>query len=64
MATLTTILLVYLATGQLAVSLGIGAVDVVVKLGLYYGHERVWARIGWGRVTPTVGAGGVHRAGE
>ena len=55
MATLVTILLVYLATGELAISLGIGAVDVVVKIAMYYGHERVWARIGWGKATPSGG---------
>lgn len=48
LATLTTILLVYLFTGDLLISAGVGGVEVVAKLLLYFGHERVWSRINWG----------------
>lgn len=42
--------LIFLAlTGQLALSLGAGALDVVLKLALYFAHERLWARIPWGK---------------
>jgi len=49
-ATVTTIAVVYAFTGHAALSLGVGAVEVVAKMGLYYTHERLWARIGWGRL--------------
>jgi len=49
LATLTTILIVYVATGELVLSLGIGAIEVILKLALYYFHERIWDRILWGK---------------
>ncbi len=39
----------YVVTGQFAVSLGAGAADVVLKLALYFVHERIWSRIEYGR---------------
>lgn len=51
LATLTTMLWVFIVSGNVAISLGIGAVDVVVKYALYYIHERAWATIQWG-ITP------------
>lgn len=27
---------------------GIALVETVLKMGLYYGHERAWYRIAWG----------------
>ena len=51
LATFTTVLIVFAFTGDFALSLGAGAVEVVAKTLLYYGHERAWARIGWGHIT-------------
>lgn len=48
LATLTTMGLVYGFTQEVVVSLGVGIVEVVAKLMLYYVHERVWSRFGWG----------------
>ncbi len=46
--------LIFLAlTGRLALSLGAGALDIVLKLALYFAHERLWTRIPYGR-RPTV----------
>ena len=47
-ATCTTMTIVYIFTGQVALSLGIGAVEVVTKMIFYYLHERAWSlsRIG------------------
>lgn len=45
LATLSTILIVYGFTHEFALSLGVGAVEVIVKLVLYYGHERLWLKI-------------------
>ena len=47
-ATVTTIVIVYAFTSEVAVSFGIGAVEVATKMVLYYGHERTWSRVGWG----------------
>ena len=44
-ATTATILIFYTFTGKLMLSLGAGAVETVVKLILYYLHERAWARV-------------------
>ena len=48
LATLTTALLVYIFTGNLTLSFSVGFFDVVIKLALYYGHERIWKKITWG----------------
>jgi uncharacterized membrane protein len=43
----------YAVSGRLALSLGAGGVDMVAKLGLYFIHERIWDRIGFGRSQPS-----------
>lgn len=47
-ATLTTIALVWLFTGETAMALSIGLVEVIVKMAIYYFHERIWNKIDWG----------------
>ena len=42
LATTATILIVFAFTGKLALSAGVGVVEVIIKLILYYYHERVW----------------------
>ena len=51
LATLATIVIVYAFTRELVASLGVGLVEVVAKMALYYAHERAWGRIGWGRAS-------------
>lgn len=48
LATLTTILLVYVATGEFKLAFSVGAVEVFAKMALYYGHERMWLHIPFG----------------
>ena len=48
-ATLTTMVLVFVFTGKIELSLGIGALDLIIKLFFYYGHERIWNRVSWGK---------------
>lgn len=48
-ATVTTIVIVLLFTGKLLLALSVGLVELVVKLLLYYVHERAWNRLRWGR---------------
>ena len=47
-ATLTTIILVYIFTKHIGISLTIGVLEVIIKLAVYYLHERAWIRIKWG----------------
>lgn len=49
LATLTTMILVLVFTGKLVLSLEIGALEVIVKLLLYYTHERVCNLVNWDR---------------
>ena len=55
-ATVTTMVLVYVFTGTLKVALAIGGLEVVLKMIIYFLHERTWNRIRWGRkeITPFV----------
>jgi len=50
LATISTMAIVYVFTGEALLCVGIGAVEIVVKLLLYYGHERVWNLIAWGKL--------------
>ena len=42
-------LIFFAFTGKLVLALGAGAVEVVVKMILYYLHERTWAFLSIGR---------------
>lgn len=48
-ATLTTIIIVFIFTGNIILSVGIGFFELLSKLILYYLHERVWNIINWGK---------------
>jgi uncharacterized membrane protein len=39
-------------TGDLKISIGAGLLDSVLKIGLYFLHERIWNHIGFGRAKP------------
>lgn len=47
-ATLTTMMLVYIFTKDIKIVGLIGILDIVLKLIIYYIHERVWSKIHWG----------------
>ncbi len=49
-ATSTTMTIVYLLTGDLALVATAGAFDVIIKIMIYYIHERAWGNIHWGRL--------------
>jgi len=51
-ASLTTVILVLIFTGNLALAGAIGILDLILKLIIYYLHERVWDKILWGRKVP------------
>ena len=48
--TVDTIVVSYFVTGKVKTALAIGLVEVFTKIMLYYGHERVWERLSFGRV--------------
>jgi len=45
----TTGLIFFVLTGKAGLSVGAGALDVVLKIGVYFLHERLWDRINFGR---------------
>jgi uncharacterized membrane protein len=49
LGSLSTGAMVYLFTGNLKISIGAGALDSVVKIVLYFLHERIWNHIPFGR---------------
>jgi uncharacterized membrane protein len=49
LATITTMIIIYFVSGSLDWALVGGAFDVVIKLLLYYLHERLWTNIQWGK---------------
>ena len=48
-ATSTTIIIVYLFFGRLDLAIAAGLLESVLKIGLYWAHERTWFKIRWGR---------------
>ena len=52
LGSLTTGGIVYFFSGDLRASAGVGLIDSVVKLGLYFIHERIWNHIPLGRPKP------------
>ena len=50
LATLTTMTLVWIAFGQIDKAIGVGLIEFFIKMLVYYGHERAWARISWGLI--------------
>lgn len=51
-ATLTTIIISFIVTGQVTVALTIGFFEFFTKLIIYYVHERFWNKIKFGRKVP------------
>jgi len=45
LATITTMALIYLFTKRITLSIEIGILEVVIKMIVYYFHERLWLKI-------------------
>lgn len=45
--TIDTIVISWFITGELTMALTIGSIEVITKMILYYGHERIWNLIKW-----------------
>jgi uncharacterized membrane protein len=48
--TIDTLIVSFLVTGKLKLAFTISAVELFTKVALYYGHERVWEKLSFGRV--------------
>ena len=48
-ATLTTAILVYIFTGKLTLAAAIGGIEIVIKMTLYFLHERAWNNVSYGK---------------
>jgi uncharacterized membrane protein len=48
-ATFITMSVAFVITGELTFALEIGLLDTAVKFLTYFGHERLWVRIQWGK---------------
>jgi len=48
-ATMTTMILVYIFTKELFVSIGVGVFEVIAKITFYYIHERICHKVDWGK---------------
>jgi uncharacterized membrane protein len=44
-----TMLVVFCFSGNMTLSVGVGALDMLLKIGLYFLHERLWNYIPYGR---------------
>lgn len=49
LATTTTIIIVYVFFGRLDLAIAAGVIETVLKVGLYWAHERAWFKVRWGR---------------
>ena len=52
-ATFVTTIVVWLISGEVTMALFAGASDSLIKIGLYWAHERLWQQVRWGRVYPS-----------
>lgn len=54
LATFTTMVIVYVFFGRLDLAIATGLIESVLKVGLYWAHERGWNKVRWGkkRISP------------
>ena len=48
-ATLTTAIIVFIFTGEFALAITVGFLEVFAKMALYFFHERLWQKISYGK---------------
>lgn len=49
LATGTTIVIVYIFFKRLDLAIAAGLIETILKVGLYWAHERLWFKVRWGR---------------
>jgi len=52
MGTVATFFVAFIITRKPDLALQIGLTDTIIKLAAFYGHERLWSMIKFGRKTP------------
>jgi uncharacterized membrane protein len=50
--TVVTFFIAWIITGEATLSVGIGLLDSLVKVGAFYLHERMWNRLRFGKLEP------------
>jgi uncharacterized membrane protein len=50
--TAVTFAVTLLISGEIDLALKVGLLDTLVKIGAFYFHERIWHRIGFGKIKP------------
>lgn len=48
--TITSFVVVYAITGEGSLATLVAMWETILKIGVYYWHERIWDKIKWGRV--------------
>lgn len=48
-ATIITSTVVFVFTGEFEFALAVGFMDTIIKIFVYYAHERIWIRIPFGK---------------
>jgi len=51
-AVLITSTIVFITTKEIKLATSIGIIDTIIKLGIYFFHERTWLKIPYGKVPP------------
>ena len=49
LGSIDTFIISYFVTGKLVFAASIASVETFTKIILFYGHERIWAVVPWGR---------------
>ncbi|MDA3779981.1 MAG: DUF2061 domain-containing protein [Bacteroidales bacterium] len=47
-ASVTTMVLVWVFSGNMTLALSVGILETISKMLLYYFHERAWGSVSWG----------------
>jgi len=50
--TIMTFAIAWILTQKLELAAQIGLLDTIVKIGAFYAHERIWNRVGFGKIKP------------
>ena len=48
--TIDTFIISWIITGEPLLASGIALTEIITKVGLFWAHERIWNKIGWGRL--------------
>ena len=48
--TVVTFIIALLVSGKIDIAVKVGLLDTLVKIGAFYFHERIWHRIGFGKI--------------